>query len=82
MTAKDYLEGKILTSIEIVKSRIINLITDENIMGLNVDTSDIEFGTPLVRSSNFELVDDMLKCDDLLVDLSLVDVLFNTTELE
>jgi hypothetical protein len=82
MTAKNYLEGKILTSIEIVKGRIINLITDENIMGLNVDTSDIEFGTPLVRSSNFELVDDMLKCDDLLVDLSLVDVLFNTTELE
>ena len=82
MTAKDYLEGKILTSIEIVKSRIINLITDENIMGLNVDTSDIEFGTPLVRSSNFELVDSMLKYDDLLIDLSLVDVLFNTTEPE
>lgn len=82
MTAKDYLEGKILTSIEIVKGRVINLITDENIMGLNVDTSDIEFGTPLVRSSNFELVDDMLKCDDLLVDLSLVNVLFNSTEPE
>jgi len=82
MTSKDYLEGKILTSIEIVKGRIINLITDENIMGLNVDTSDIEFGTPLVRSSNFELVDNMLKYDDLLIDLSLVDVLFNTTEPE
>ena len=82
MTAKNYLEGKILTSIEIVKGRIINLITDENIMGLNVDTSDIEFGTPLVRTSNFVLVDDILKCEDLLVDLSLVDVLFNPTEPE
>jgi hypothetical protein len=82
MTAKNYLEGKILTSIEIVKGRIINLITGENIMGLKVDTSDVEFGTPLVRTSNFELVGDMLKYDDLLVDLSLVDVLFNPTEPE
>ena len=75
MKAIDYLIGKTLTSIDVVKERIINLNTNETTMGLDIDTSDIEFGTPLMQVSDFIINENILSYGDLTVDLSSVNVL-------
>jgi ubiquinone/menaquinone biosynthesis C-methylase UbiE len=53
MTAKEFLKGKTLSSIDVVNNQIINLVIDETIIGLDVDTSNILFGTLLFNTNDF-----------------------------
>jgi hypothetical protein len=75
MTAKQFLEGKTLTAVETVDSLILNLVIGEEVHGLEVDTSQIIGGTPLTRTNNFTITNDILTVDSLTLDLSLTDML-------
>lgn len=77
MTAKEFLEGKTLTAVETVENLVINLVIDEAIYGLDVDTSTIEAGTSVVRTEDFSIEGDTLTTGDITVDLSTTDMLGN-----
>jgi hypothetical protein len=77
MTAKEFLNGKTLTEIELVDNQVINLVINEFIIGLDVNTSDILFGTNLVRTDEFELSGDNLTFNNVSIDLSTINVLWN-----
>lgn len=69
MTAKEFLEGKTLTAVETVNSLIINLVIDEAVYGMDVDTSNLVFDTPLIRTENFLIEGDILTVGELSLDL-------------
>ena len=75
MTAKEFLEGKTLTAVETVETLIINLVIEEAVYGLDVDTSGIEGGTQLTRTEDFNITDDVLTTGELSVDLSTTNML-------
>ena len=75
MTATDFLQEKELTAIEIINNMVLNLIIGEEIFGLNIDTSNIEMGTSLVRITDFEIQDNILKFNNNELDLSSIDIL-------
>ena len=77
MTAKEFLNGKTLTEIELVGDQVINLVINEFTIGLDVNTSDILFGTALVRTNEFELNGDNLTFNNVSIDLSTINVLWN-----
>lgn len=69
MTAKEFLEGKTLTAVETVNSLIINLVIDEAVYGMDVDTSNLVADTPLIRTENFLIEGDILTVGELSLDL-------------
>lgn len=75
MTAKEFLEGKTLTAVETVETLIINLVIEEAVYGLDVDTSGIESGTQLTRTEDFNITDDVLTTGELSVDLATTNML-------
>ena len=70
MKAKEFLADKTLAAVETVESIIINLVVEEGVYGLAVDTSGIQAGTPLTRTTGFSVVDDVLTADGLTLDLA------------
>lgn len=77
MTAKEFLEGKTLTAVETIENLVVNLVIDEALYGLDVDTSTIESGTSVVRTEDFSIEGDTLTSGDITVDLSTTDMLGN-----
>jgi hypothetical protein len=75
MTAKEFLEGKTLSSIDVVNNQIINLVIDETIIGLDVDTSNILFGTLLSNTNDFSYDGDILIYNGNSFDLTSINVL-------
>jgi len=76
MTAKKFLEGKTLIAIEKIDTLILNLVVDDNeLYGLAVDTSSIESGTPVTRTSDFTIDGDLLKSGNLVLDLATTEML-------
>jgi hypothetical protein len=75
MTAKEFLTGKTLTAVETVDGKILNLVMDEEIKGLDIDTSQIQAGTQITRYTQFDVVGDILTCNDISIDLSTTNVL-------
>jgi hypothetical protein len=80
MTAKEFLEGKTLTAVETVETLIINLVIEEAVYGLDVDTSGIEGGTTLTRTEDFNITDDALTTGELSVDLATTNMLGSREE--
>jgi hypothetical protein len=80
MTAKEFLEGKTLTAVETVETLIINLVIEEAVYGLDVDTSGIESGTTLTRTEDFNITDDVLTSGELSVDLATTNMLGSKEE--
>jgi hypothetical protein len=80
MTAKEFLEGKTLTAVETVETLIINLVIEEAVYGLDVDTSGIEGGTTLTRTEDFNITDDVLTSGELSVDLATTNMLGSKEE--
>jgi hypothetical protein len=80
MTAKEFLEGKTLTAVETVETLIINLVIEEAVYGLGVDTSGIEGGTTLTRTEDFNITDDVLTSGELSVDLATTNMLGSREE--
>jgi hypothetical protein len=80
MTAKEFLEGKTLTAVETVETLIINLVIEEAVYGLDVDTSGIEGGSKLTRTEDFSITDDVLTAGELSVDLATTNMLGSKEE--
>jgi hypothetical protein len=75
MTAKELLEGKTLNSVEKADSLIINLIVDDLLYGLDVDTSTLESGTSLTNTTSFTIKGDILTVGKSKLDLSTTNLL-------
>jgi hypothetical protein len=75
MKAKDFLVEKNLISVEIYNKMIINLITDNGLFSLNVDTSSIPPFSKLKQVNNFKLYNDILTADEVVINLNEVDIL-------
>ena len=75
MTAKEFLEGKTLTAVETVETLIINLVIEDAVYGMDVDTSNIQEGTLLTRTEDFTVENDTLTANELSVDLSTTNML-------
>jgi hypothetical protein len=75
MTAKQYLQDKELTGVEIIGNKIINLVTGDIIMGLDIDMTGIPFGMSVNRVTNFSVEGDLLKVGGTEVNLSEVKIL-------
>ena len=70
MTVKEYLNGKVLISVQIVPDIVIlNLVTDDGrVQGMNVDTSNVPENTVLEDRTDFIYVDDIIYCAGLSID--------------
>lgn len=79
MKAKEFLNKKTLTAIETVDNLILNLVIDQTIYGLKVDTKSITAGTKLNRTKEFTIKDNVLSSGELSIDLSIVDMLESTS---
>jgi hypothetical protein len=75
MTIKEFLQNKTLTSVEIINNLIINLIYDDTVFGINVDTSNIPSGTLVNRRTDFTLIGDILSVDDISIDITTTNML-------
>lgn len=66
MTVKEFLSDKTLQAVETVNdSIIINVIVNNSVYGLDVDTSTIPCNTPLKTVTDFTLINDILKVSNI-----------------
>jgi hypothetical protein len=75
MTIKEFLQDHTLTSVETADNLIINLVCGDEVCGINVDTTNIESGTILIRSENFIITDNILSVDDMFVNIETTNIL-------
>ena len=75
MKASEFLKDKRVTYIEYIDNRIINVVIGNEVFGLKVDTSGIPAGTPLTRSADFSIENDILTVSTLSLDLTTVKML-------
>jgi hypothetical protein len=61
ITAKEFLQGKTLTGLEVVNDILLSFICDQNLYGIEADTSNIIFGTPVEVVTDFILNGDVLE---------------------
>jgi len=75
MTIQEFLNENTLSAIEKTDTLIINLVVGESTYGLDVDTSSIEAGTTLIRTTNFQIEENLLTCEDISVDITTTNML-------
>ena len=75
MTIQEFLYEKTLSHIEIYGNLIINLVVDDDIYGLNVDTSHLESLSVLERTDNFIIDSNLLICGNITVDMTEINML-------
>ena len=75
MTIQEFLHEKTLSHIEIYGNLIINLVVDDDIYGLNVDTSHLESLSVLERTENFIIDGNLLICGNITVDMTEINML-------
>jgi hypothetical protein len=75
MTIQEFLYEKTLSHIEIYGNLIINLVVDNDIYGLNVDTGHLESLLVLERTDNFVIDGNLLICDNITVDMTEISML-------
>ena len=75
MTLKEYLSGKNLIFVQYTNGIIFNVITDVELTGLKVDTSNINSGTPLITTENFTYINDILSVDNIQINANDVEML-------
>ncbi len=75
MKAKEFLNGKTLTAIEVLGNLIFNLIVGEAIYGLDIDTTQTEAGSILTRTEDFEINGDILAAGNASVNIAETDML-------
>jgi hypothetical protein len=75
MTIKEFLQDHTLTAVETADNLILNLVCGEAIYGIEVDTSNIESGTVLIRREDFVLTDNILSVDDIFVNIDTTNML-------
>lgn len=80
MKAKEFLNKKTLTAVETAGDLILNLVIGNVVYGLKVDTSSVEAGTKLQRTTNFKIKNDILTFNDTSVNLTTTDMLFSDSK--
>lgn len=80
MKAKEFLDKKTLAAVETAGDLILNLVVDNVVYGLKVDTSAIEAGTKLERTTNFKIKKDVLTANGVSVNLATTDMLFSDSK--
>jgi hypothetical protein len=75
MILKDYLKDKVLIGLEKYNDIILNVFTDKEMTGLDVDTSTIPGFTQLTYTEDFTIEGDLLKSGDIELDMNTVSIL-------
>jgi hypothetical protein len=77
MTLKEFLTDKTLTSVEITEdyNLIYNVYVDQTGYGLDIDTSNVEAGTPLTMRQDFTLENDILSVAGISIDTTQISML-------
>jgi hypothetical protein len=75
MTIKEFLQDNTLTAVETVDNLIINLVCDESVFGIDVDTSNIPSGTLTTRRTDYTLIDNILSVDTISVNTETTNML-------
>ena len=77
MTLKEFLTDKTLTSVEITEqyNLIYNVYVDQAGYGLDIDTSNVEAGTPLQMRQDFTLENDILSVAGISIDTAQTNML-------
>ena len=75
MTIKEFLQDNTLTAVETVDNLIINLVCEEALYGIDVDTSNILSGTLTSRRTDYTLIDNILSVDTILVNTETTNML-------
>jgi hypothetical protein len=70
ITAKEFLQGKTLTGLEVVNDILLSFICDQVLYGVITDTSNIVFGTPVEVITDFTLAGDILEFKTISLDLN------------
>lgn len=80
MTLKTFMQKNLPTEFEIIPNTIIlNIVSNNRIYALDVDTSSIQYGTKLIKVSNYSLENDLLTVGDITVNANEINVLIPTT---
>lgn len=76
MTLKQFIQENNVTAYEVVNNNlIINAVVGETSYGLDVDVSNLQNGTPLVKFNNFTLNDDILTVNGVSININEVNML-------
>ena len=77
MTLKEFLQDKILTSVEINEeySLIFNVYVEGVGYGLVIDSSNVPYGTPLYIREDFTLENDILSVAGISIDITQTNML-------
>lgn len=75
MTIQEFLSENIVSQVEKTNQIILNLIVDGVSYGIDVDTSSIEVGTILTRTTDFQIDENFLICGDIVVDITTTNML-------
>jgi hypothetical protein len=76
MTINEYLNGRSITAVEVTQGLIFNIFINEEVMGLDIDTSVIPSGTLLDYRTDFQINGDLLTVDTTTIDLNTTNVLY------
>jgi len=75
MTIQEFLNEKTCSHIEICENLIINLVVDDVVYGINVDTSHIESSLILERTDNFIIEGNSLISGNIVIDITSTNML-------
>jgi hypothetical protein len=76
MTLKQFIQENTVTAYETVNNTLImNAVVGETSYGLDVDTSNIPAGTPLVQFTEFDMDGDLLTVNGITINVSEVNML-------
>lgn len=75
MTVKEFLEGKTLSAVEVVNDVILNLVVEDAVYGISVDTSNIPSGLSLTRKTDFTFDNNILKVNGIELDTTTTNML-------
>jgi hypothetical protein len=80
MTINEYLNGRTITAVEVIQDLIFNIFIGEEVMGLDVDTSNIPSGSVLQYRTDFQVNGDLLTVDNITINLNETNVLYQEPE--
>jgi hypothetical protein len=69
-TAKEFLQDKTLKAIDVAQGTVLSLVVKKALYGLDVDTSNIPYRTPVTRVKDFTIDGDTLTADGITLDLA------------
>ena len=72
MTINEYLNGRTITAVEAIQDLIFNIFIGEEVMGLDIDSSNIPSGSVLQYRTDFQVNGDLLTVDNITINLIVI----------